>query len=106
MGGKRKATHVLRLVEERLGCELRISKRGVPHLVFPGGYSACYFGRTDIIRVFSGYASQDNGKYADFPDVDALVSHFRDILGFKDSGLAKGCPDGAREGTCQDSPKA
>ena len=52
-----KAERILGYIQEGVGGELRISRRGVPHLVIGGigGLSVAYFCRTRQVRVFTGY---------------------------------------------------
>lgn len=81
LGLDSKAGRILSVISEYIGGELRLSKSGVPHLVLPGGYSACYFGKGRFIRVFSGYKTADNEKYRDFKEWTDLVRHFHYDLG-------------------------
>ena len=76
-----KPKRVLQQIQKYIGGDLKISKRGVPHLVL-GTFSICYFGKRKYIRVFSDYCSAENGKYKDFKTYPELVRHMHFNLKF------------------------
>lgn len=55
---------------------IRISSKGVPHIVVNSYYSICYFRKTNIFRVWEGYATIENKKIKDFNNEDDLISFF------------------------------
>lgn len=77
-----KAEHILGKIQEYIGGDLVISKRGVPHLVINDYYSICYFATDKFLRVFSGYKTPNNQKYGDFKTYPELVRHFHFVLGY------------------------
>lgn len=56
-----KAGRILTRIQANVGGDLRISARGVPHLVIGGvgGLSIAYFGKRRFVRVFTGYCRAD-----------------------------------------------
>lgn len=65
-----KAERILNRIRDRVGGEVRISKRGVPHLAVSGvgGMSACYFTKTKIVRVFTNYMTTEEQERFDFKE--------------------------------------
>lgn len=74
-----KAGRILSRIQANVGGELRISARGVPHLVIGGigGLSIAYFGKRRFVRVFTGYCSakapQEKFDFHQWPDAKAFL---------------------------------
>lgn len=74
-----KAARILTRIQASVGGELRISRRGVPHLVIGGigGLSVAYFAKRRFVRIFTGYMQfQANPEKFDFdqwPNAKAFI---------------------------------
>jgi len=77
-----KASRMLERVQEYIGGDLKISRRGVPYLLLKGGYSVCCFCSGRFLRTFLGFGTPDNRKYRDFKQFPELVRHFHFDLGY------------------------
>jgi hypothetical protein len=78
-----KAERVLGSLQRRVGGEVKISQRGVPHLVVQN-LSACYFGKNKLVRVFTNYGQfiEPQEKF-DFKEWTEAASFIEDKLGIK-----------------------
>lgn len=59
---------------------IRISARGVPHVVVDSKYSICYFVCRNVYKIWSGYATPENKKIktVDFiPEVVEVIEKLR-----------------------------
>ncbi len=66
---------------KKIGGEVRISKRGVPHIVIAKGdttYSIAYMGRKRFWRVFYPYPS-NNQKKKNFSNIEQLQLFFNQL---------------------------
>ncbi len=81
-----KAGRILTRIQDSVGGELRISHRGVPHLVLGGigGLSVAYFGKTRKVRVFTGYMQsivpQEKFDFGQWPDAKAFIQERLGLL--------------------------
>ena len=71
-----KSERILTYIKDRLpGSKLRISFRGVPHLVYKT-YSVCYFCKNKLLKIWDGYATDKNHKIATFKEWPEVVRFF------------------------------
>lgn len=74
-----KAERILTRIQDSVGGDLRISKRGVPHLVIGGlgGISVAYFGKRKFVRIFTGYMlfdqAQEKFDFNQWPEAKAFI---------------------------------
>jgi len=66
------------LVEALPGSEFHTSARGVPMAVV-GNRSVCWFGKSQVYRVFDSYQKPEPGERRDYPDVAGVVGHFASL---------------------------
>ena len=83
---KDKATRKLESLQNCLrGGELRVSRRGVPHLVVKGERgtcSACWFGRGGFFRIFYPFPEGPEGReHWDAPHPSAAMRKIEEVIG-------------------------
>lgn len=81
----KKAGRILTKIHGRTGGELRVSRRGVPHLVVggQGGYSACYFAGRRRVLVWDAYATgleQRCWTFQQWPEAARFINDCRRFL--------------------------
>ena len=67
-----KAERILGRLKDRVGGEVRISRRGVPHLVVKS-LSACYFAKTKLVRVFTN--EQEKFDFKEWPLAASFIEN-------------------------------
>lgn len=81
-----KAERILSRIQASVGGELRISRRGVPHLVIGGvgGLSVAYFAKRRFVRIFTGYMQfQANPEKFDFDQWPTAKAFIQERLGLR-----------------------
>lgn len=82
---ERIARLAVRLNASRVNSRVRVSLRGVPHIVVdrkPFCYSVAYFGKTRVYRVFYPYAVFNSKQTKwDFKDEDEVIRFFTELSG-------------------------
>jgi hypothetical protein len=74
-----KAERILSRIQSSVGGDLRVSRRGVPHLVVGGigGLSVAYFEKRRFVRVFTGYMlfqqNQEKFDFDQWPNAKAFI---------------------------------
>jgi len=58
---------------------IRISARGVPHIVVDSYYSVAYFFSSDTYNVFSNYATPNNKKELHAVTFDKVIEFFKGV---------------------------
>ena len=76
-----KAERILKQIQIRIGGNVRISRRGVPHLVVSCHaklYSICYFARSRMLKVFADPYLSTNRQIKTFKRWEKLVYWFEE----------------------------
>lgn len=69
----------LNAIKHKTPSLLRISLRGVPHLVtYDGQCSVCYFGTLDVYRVWEGYNAVET-VVGTYPDPNYVIDYLNDF---------------------------
>ena len=75
-----KPSNRLLSIQKRIGGDLKISNGGVPHLVLEKDgipASVCYFGRSDVYRVFTTYMQFSSPQTKiDFNTPEQVIEYF------------------------------
>lgn len=59
---------------------VKVSRRGVPHLVINSYYSVVYFYKSDFYRIFSGYATPQIKKERDVKTGKEVVDYINEMM--------------------------
>ena len=91
-GYENKSDCILSKIKDRIGGEIRISKKGVPHLVIPKVYgmvdgvvqerlySVCYFASLRCLKVWVDYATPQNRCLGMFKEYPSVINYMTKVL--------------------------